>query len=126
MTGAGQRENVVCPLSQRGIQLREFIRRADVRPETIESLAADPALGNPPLEVGQQFELRAARKFAEEAGIVEADVGKRLPRVPIEREPAVNQREITTDCLSDEVSDGRSDGRSLEIMRAHRPRATAR
>ena len=45
----------------RGIQLREVVRRADVRPETIESLAGDPAFGNPPLEVGQQFELRAAR-----------------------------------------------------------------
>ena len=80
--------------SQRGIELSQVFRRADVGPRTPESLARNPAVGYPPLEVWKQFERRPARKFVKQGGIVDADARVRVPRHAVERDPSVDEGEI--------------------------------
>ena len=107
------------PVATAASSCGQVFRRADVGPRTPESLAGNPAVGYPPLEVRKQFELRPTRKFVKQTRFVDADARVRVTRRAVERDPSVDEGEIASGMVG-RVRDQHEVGARIRCIARHR------
>src|SRR5690242_17357572 len=77
-----------------GVERREVVRRSDVRPGTVVTLARNDAASDPFAVERKHPELHPARKLAEERAVVQADVAEREPLAVALVDALAGQHEI--------------------------------